>query len=78
MAHWNEVAYALDFDINFVKTLRGTGQNPKKCCQQLFEDWLSSSNGASPKTYSTLLSKLCEVEELAGVIEDIVKEVVKL
>jgi len=75
MAYWDEVAYALRYEVHNVHSFREKSQNPKKCCQKLFEDWLSTKNGASPKTYSTLLSKLREVEELAGVIDKIVQEV---
>ena len=78
LASWDDVAYALRYEVHTVNSLREKGHNPKKCCQKLFEDWLTTSNGASPKTYSTLLSKLREVEELTEGIDEIVQKVSKL
>jgi len=78
MANWDDVAYALCYEVHTVKAIREKSQNPKKCCQILFEDWLSSSNGAHPKTYSTLLNKLHDVDELTEVIEEIVQEIARL
>ena len=29
--------------------------NPKKCCKDIFKDWLSTDHGVGPKTWSTLI-----------------------
>ena len=67
-AHWEDVAYALDFEISAVKSIR-TKHNgdPKKCCQELLTSWLITSQGVSPKILLTLLEKINEVSELATV-----------
>ena len=76
-AHWEDVAYALCYKIATVETIkRKSNQDPKKCCQELFKDWLTTNNGvaAGPKIWSTLIDKLRDVEELTVAREEIVKE----
>ena len=45
----------------------------KMCCTKLFEDWLNTENGVSPKTWQTLLTQLNEVEGLADKVKEIIK-----
>lgn len=76
-AHWKEVAYALRYDIHTVKAIEESSkENTKKCCMQLFEDWLTTNHGSSagPKTWATLLTALGKIEELTAVREDILKD----
>jgi len=73
-AYWDDVAYALHFGIPYVEGVKVKFSDPKKCCQELLKDWLSTSNGVGPKTYSTLLDKLKEVEELIAVTNDIMQK----
>ena len=78
-AEWEYVAYALRYQIPTVKAIKAKcNDNPKKCCKELFEDWLSTDHGAGPKTWSTLLDKLKEVEDLAAATNDIMNELRKL
>jgi len=49
--------------------------NPKKCCQELLKDWLSTDNGVGPKTWEVLLKQLKEVPELTASVEHIMKQV---
>ena len=78
-AEWEDVAYALRYQIPTVKAIKAKwNNNPKKCCKELFEDWLSTDHGAGPKTWSTLLDKLKEVEDLAAATNDITNELRKL
>ena len=77
LAHWKEVAYALKYDISTVRAIEENNkENTRKCCMQLFEDWLTTNHGASagPKTWSTLLNVLGNIEELTAVREDILKD----
>ena len=67
-AHWEEVAYALDFEISAVKSIHiKHNGDPKKCCQELLKSWLTTSQGVSPKILLTLLQRINEVSELATV-----------
>ena len=78
-AEWEDVAYALRYKISTVKAIKAKcNDNPKKCCKELFTDWLSTDHGAGPKTWSTLLDKLKEVEDLAAARDEIMDELKKL
>ena len=67
-AHWEDVAYALDFEISTVESIN-TKHNgdPIKCCKELLKSWLTTSRGVSPKNLLTLLQKINEVDQLATV-----------
>ena len=77
-AHWEEVAYALDFEISAVKSIH-TKHNgdPKKCCQELLKSWLTTSQGVSPKILLILLQKINEVSELATVCARVLENLPK-
>ena len=73
-AGWTDVAYALHFKISSVDAIKEKCSNdPKKCCQDVFVAWLSTEQGVSPKTWSTLLEKLKKVE-LTLAAEEIIDE----
>ena len=76
MAHWEDVAYSsLHYDIPTVDGIDTKHKSdPKKCCQQLLKDWLSTDHGVGPKTCDTLLKQLKEVPELTASIENIKKQ----
>ena len=77
-AEWEDVAYALRYDIPTVESIRYKhNYNPKRCCKELLEDWLKTNNGVGPKTWSTLLDKLKNIGELAAAREMIMKELVE-
>ena len=77
-AEWEDVAYALCYKITEVQDIRAKYKNSKKCCQILFEDWLSTDNGAGPKTWSTLLDKLSKVKDLIAARNEIMNKLEKL
>ena len=78
-AEWEDVAFALRYKIVTVNSIKEKHkENPKKCCRELFKDWLSTDHGVSPKTWSTLLNKLKEVEDLATATQEISNEIEKL
>ena len=65
----------------FTQTIRERNcEDPKKCCQEFFEDWLMTNNGveAGPKVWSTLLHALKEVGISADITEDIIAKVKQL
>ena len=76
---WNTVAYALDYDSSTILAI-GYKHNkkPKKCCEELFMDWLSTNNGSKPKTWQTLLHKLEEIKELYSVTGGIRKKLIHM
>ena len=78
-ADWEDVAYALDYKISTVRTIKVKyNGDPEKCCKELFTDWLSTDCGAGPKTWSTLVDKLKDVTNLVRVTEEIVDKIKKL
>ena len=68
MNEWQDVAYSLQYDIHTVQRIRQKAGNTKQCCQELLEDWLSTSNGAKPKVWSVLLNALGRVVAVTEVI----------
>jgi len=76
MAHWEDVAYtSLHYGIPAVEAIEAKHKgDPKKCCQDLLKDWLSTENGVGPKTWEVLLKQLKEVPELAASVEHIMKQ----
>ena len=82
MNEWVYVAYAFRYDLATIQSIKQNGrQNPKTCCEEFFTDWLSTEHGAKagPKTWSTLLDVLKQIDDIAADIkEDITKEVLQL
>ena len=76
MAHWEDVAYtSLHYDIPTVDGIIAKHKgDPKKCCQELFKDWLSTDRGVGPKTWKVLLKQLKEVSELTASVEKITEQ----
>lgn len=75
-AHWEDVAYALKFTIEHVKSIKAKcGQDHAQCCKELFKDWLSTDKGLKPNTWSTLLQKLGEISDIAAATEEIKVEI---
>ena len=73
-AEWEDVAYSLRYDIYTVNMIREKNyEDPKKCCVELFKNWLSTTHGIPPKTWSTLLQSMKKVNQLLFVVEDIQK-----
>ena len=78
-AEWESVAYALRYGIPIVQRIRSNHHgDAKKCCNKLFEDWLSTGNGVEPKTWDTLLSKLKEIVELDAVTNEIKEKLIQI
>ena len=76
MAHWKDVAYhSLQYDVSTVTAIeKKCASDPKRCCIELFQDWLKTENGVGPKTWGTLLTQLKEVKELTDKVEEITKK----
>ena len=71
---WVDIAYSLKFKIEDVKVIKENHrEDTKKCCRQLFEDWLRTDCGITPKTWSTLLHCLKNLH-LSKAADEIEKE----
>ena len=82
MNEWENIAYALHYDLTIVKSIKEKEcGDPKKCCREFFIDWLTTNHGAraGPKMWSMLLDALNKVDEIsADVTEAITAEVMQL
>ena len=82
MNEWEYIAEALHYDLATIKAIKyKERENPKKCCRELFIDWLTTNNGteAGPKVWSTLLYALKQVNEIStDIIKDIITKLKQL
>ena len=82
MNQWEDIADALRYDLATIQAIKDKERgDPKKCCRELFKDWLMTNNGAKagPKVWSTLLRALKEADVISvDIIKDIVAEVEQL
>lgn len=77
-AEWKEVAYALGYKIAIVKHIKKSHREAKECCMELFEDWLTTTNGTKPKTWQTLLNKLKRIDALDAATKQITEELIQM
>jgi len=71
-AHWDVVLANLEYDLAFKQELdRKYRGDPRQCCTDLLEDWITSDRGISPKTYTKLLEVLCSINDIAPFMGDI-------
>ena len=75
-ADWSIVADYLEYDVEYKQTMKESCQNdPMKCCVELLEDWLRSSDkGVSPKTWSKLIEALKGIRSLKVKTEMIIHD----
>ena len=76
MNQWEDIAYALRYDLATIQAIKDKErEDPKRCCQEFFKNWLMTNNGAKAgrKVWSTVLDALKEVDEIsADIAEDII------
>ena len=71
-AKWEDVAVALCFsksEVEYIERIHGRAE--QRCCRELFKDWLTTNNGAEPKTWKTLLDALNSIENFTPVAQEI-------
>ena len=76
------IAYAMRYDLAIIRSITEKGRDdPKKCCEEFFMNWLTTDSGAGvgPKTWSTLLDVLEQIDDIAADIKkDVTKKVLQL
>ena len=78
-SEWEDVAYALRYEISAVDCIESNfGKDVKKCCRELFKDWLKTNNGAQCKTWQTLLDALTSIEQLTSVTQEITDKLIQM
>ena len=76
-AHWSLVADYLEYELEYKQVIKKQGHdNPMDCCVILLEDWLTSSRGVSPKSWTKLIAVLKEIKFLCGTTEKIFNDLV--
>ena len=81
MDKWEDVAEAFLYDIQNITVIKDRERgDPKKCCKEFFKDWLQSNRGAEvgPKTWSTLLKVLEQVDIAEDILQEITTKVKQL
>jgi len=76
-AEWEDVAYCMGYNVNFVVATKEDFGNSDKQCKHIFTDWLRTSHGPVLKTWQILLSRLKDVENLNAAVESIEKELIE-
>ena len=61
----------MDYDLHTISAIERESRDLQHCCQKLFTDWLTTSNGPTPKTWKTLLECIEDVEELTAALGEI-------
>ena len=75
MNHWKDVAHSLCFNTSEIAEIEKRGTDPMHRCNILFEDWLTTDHGVTPKTWETLLKHLGKIEKLSDKVEEIRKQI---
>ena len=73
-AKWDDVAYSMRYDVSTVETIRTDFQTAEQRCKRLFENWLSTSHGVTPKTWHVLLKRIKDVASLQEAAEAIERD----
>ena len=75
---WRTVADYLEYPVAMKKEIEERQRgDPRKCCAELMEDWLTSDRGVGPKTWDKLVSVLKEVGELSSSVTTIEQRLLK-
>ena len=73
-AEWRDLAYCMQYDPADVKGIKKDCSCLAERCTELFENWLATPKGITPKTWHTLLKCIGEVDELSAAVEKIEAE----
>ena len=74
-AYWKTVAEFLELETTTINHVEDTFRDdPTRCCEEIFREWLKSDDTVEPKTWSSLMTTLKEIRALNLVIEEIFDE----
>jgi len=77
-ADWRDVAHCLNFEISTIRIIEHKHTNNcVKYCEELLQNWLTTNYGKAPKTWTTLLESLHEIDQLAAAVSDLEKELME-
>ena len=61
----------MQYGIDDIKGIEKDSSNLAERCEKLFENWLASPKGITPKTWRTLLKCIRDVDDLTVAAENI-------
>ena len=70
-ASWVNLAYSMGYSVNAVRGFEGDGKHLNEQCHQFFEDWLTTGQGCTPKTWETHFQHIKQVNEISSAAEEI-------
>ena len=73
-AKWKDVAYCMRYQLYEVDAIAAEHHDLKEQCMNFFTNWLTTSHSPTPKTWSTLLKHLKQIDELTAAVEQMKKE----
>ena len=65
----------MEYTIAQVEAIKQDGKDVGDRCSKLFEDWLKTPHGCTPKTWGTLIKRIKDVDELYAAADQIQKEI---
>ena len=63
-AYWDNLAYSMKYEILQVEAIDRNGRDVGDRCSRLFQDWLETPNGCTPKTWKELIERIRSVSNL--------------
>jgi len=76
-AHWSVLADYLEYELEYKQLIQKKCNNdPMECCVMLLEEWLSSKQGVSPKSWGVLIKVLKEIKILTSAANKIEEDLV--
>ena len=76
-ASWKNLAYSMGYKPRDVNAIESNGKDVEDCCTKLFEDWLETDHGDTPRTWQKLLEKIERVSDLYAAAERIKKKLLE-
>ena len=77
MRKWEFLAFCMRYTPAEIAVFKNKAWNLKECCKNLFDNWLTTDHGPTPKTYQTLLKHIKKITDLAGASEAIEKDLIE-
>ena len=76
-ASWRNLAYSMGYKPRDVNLIESNGKDVGDRCTKLFEDWLETDHGDTPRTWQKLLEKIERVSNLYAAAERIKKKLLE-
>ena len=69
---WENFAYSMGYEPDTVNAIeKECNGKLEDCCKKLFQDWLTTGHGRTPKTWQTVIERIKDVDSLVAAAENI-------